>query len=350
MARTVFILGAGASKDAGAPLMDEFLSLAQKINLGAQDDNYRQKVFDGIEDLRVIQAKSKIDLDNIENVFGAFEMARILKRLGERDAEQVDRLVHSLKKLIVNTLELSIRCPLSGDIYRPPRTYDRFGEMLFQLRNDLTNLQVSVITLNYDVALEYALSFYGVEYDYVFGNSIPANSISLMKLHGSINWRQCGRCSQIFSTPIMYKPNTFFTERRKGDYCLIRPSKHFAQQVHCNEPIELDAMIIPPTWNKTQYNSSIGQVWVNAAKCMSEADNIFIVGYSLPPSDEFFKYLFALGTMTRTFLDCIWVFNPDESVKHKYDNLIADGIRKKYKYFSKTFLEAIPIIQSKLMQ
>ena len=70
MAKTVFILGAGASADAGAPLMATFLDRAREEwrDEGTQDAPAFAAVFDGISHLRLVHSKSKMDFTNIESV------------------------------------------------------------------------------------------------------------------------------------------------------------------------------------------------------------------------------------------------------------------------------------------
>ena len=58
-------------------------------------------------------------------------------------------------------------------------------------------------------------------------------------------------------------------------------------------------MIVPPTWNKTEYHSNLSHVWHEAAVELGSARNIYVFGYSLPETDSFFRYLFALGTYWR---------------------------------------------------
>jgi len=59
---------------------------------------------------------------------------------------------------------------------------------------------------------------------------------------------------------------------------------------NCCGPINGSPVIVPPTWNKTQNAPSIATVWREAANQLSDAENIFVSGYSLPQTDEFFKH------------------------------------------------------------
>lgn len=68
MAESVFILGAGASKKAGAPLMDEFMKVAHDVWKKQVNDpgvkTFRE-VFDARNKLKSLYSKSFIDLGNI---------------------------------------------------------------------------------------------------------------------------------------------------------------------------------------------------------------------------------------------------------------------------------------------
>ena len=76
MSRYVFILGAGASRNSGAPLMADFLEKARPL-FRNPDGTYRQPfdmVARAIAALQVVHSKADVDLHNLESVFGVFEM------------------------------------------------------------------------------------------------------------------------------------------------------------------------------------------------------------------------------------------------------------------------------------
>ena len=109
MPKTVFILGAGASKEDGAPVMDEFLDTAHKLKDVKETKDDFDRVFNAINTLRNTHYKSYVDVDNIEEVFGAFEMARLIGRLGSYNLEEIAKIQTSIKKVIVKTLENSVK-------------------------------------------------------------------------------------------------------------------------------------------------------------------------------------------------------------------------------------------------
>jgi hypothetical protein len=102
-------------------------------------------------------------------------------------------------------------------------------------------------------------------------------------------------------------------------------------------------MIGPPVWNKTHYHQALATVWRRAAQDLSEAQNIFVIGYSLPESDQFFRYLYALGTVGSTRLRRVWVFDPDASglVASRYEALLGGMAKDRFSLEPKTFREAI---------
>jgi hypothetical protein len=109
-------------------------------------------------------------------------------------------------------------------------------------------------------------------------------------------------------------------------------------------------MIVPPVWNKTHYHHSLAAVWRNAAQHLSEAQNIFVIGYSLPDSDQFFRYLYALGTVGSTRLRRFGVFDPDLTgqVYNHYNTLLSGMAKDRFRFEPQTFREAIFHIQREL--
>ena len=97
--------------------MSDFLDRAHDLmrlnapELGERSSDFRD-VFAAIGDLQGVHAKSYLDLNNIEIVFGAIEMGMLLGKLGDRNLEQIKRLRDSLVTLIYRTLELRQCCLL----------------------------------------------------------------------------------------------------------------------------------------------------------------------------------------------------------------------------------------------
>jgi hypothetical protein len=79
MPKSIFLLGAGASKAAGAPLMDEFLSTARNLRRLALPSEFHSAfdtVFQAMTALQAVHSKSTLDFNNVESLFSAFEVAK----------------------------------------------------------------------------------------------------------------------------------------------------------------------------------------------------------------------------------------------------------------------------------
>jgi hypothetical protein len=54
-------------------------------------------------------------------------------------------------------------------------------------------------------------------------------------------------------------------------------------------------LLIPPSWDKSGYAEIIAPVWKRAVEELKTATRICIVGYSIPETDAFFKYLITMA-------------------------------------------------------
>jgi hypothetical protein len=158
MSDVVFILGAGASKQAGAPLMADFLDasrdLLAKRQTGTAEESFFN-VFKAIGGLQSVHSKSGLDIGNVESVFGAFEMGKILKKLPGYDSTETDRLIHDMKVVISKTVEGTLRFPITGSgltdrRFTLPEPYDAFGHLVDHLRKTAdVPRSVAVITFKF---------------------------------------------------------------------------------------------------------------------------------------------------------------------------------------------------------
>ncbi len=340
MAENVFILGAGASFDAGAPLMSNFLDRAEDLFL---QDAYRdkqgqiKKVFDAIALLQGVYSKSKLDLINIEALFGVIEMSRIIKKLGEYESEQIDEIRQALILLIVLTLEQSIKYPLKQGQIEPTSSYRSFVSEI----NQHTQFEnTAIITFNYDIALDLAIADGGHTVNYNLTQK--GSGVDLLKLHGSTNWMKEENSHEIFALDPNHVRGRFFNsiqDSTKVELCNSLP--RLLAKENIGKSFEGLPVIVPPTWNKTEYHGTITTVWEAAARHLGEARNIYVMGYSLPESDSFFRYLYALGTLSNTRIRRFWVFDPDNSgaLKDRYGNLLGEGIKSRFRYIEQEFAQ-----------
>lgn len=353
MSEIVFILGAGASKEAGAPVVANFLDTAEELlkagNLGEYTEDF-ERVFDARSKLQVVQSKAELDLDNIESIFATFEIGRLVKRLPNIETNNINPLLASIRRLIVKTLEQTVTYPVNGKRIWPTHSYHEFAGLI----KDLVTRRhtCSVITFNYDYALDYALNFNAIPLDYCLAEAKKEGAIPLMKLHGSLNWAKCSKCGEI----IPWNMQDYVAKTNAGLLAAtstqpihfgIGAQLHKSGIKHCETQVEPEPVIVPPTWNKTEYHHALSGVWSHAALELSNATSIFVSGYSLSPTDLFFRYLFALGSVGQTLIKRFWVFDTDttDEVNNRFRQLIGPGAKGRYKYITSPFNKMFPLVR-----
>lgn len=358
MSNVVFILGAGASKQAGAPLMGNFLDVAKDLLQSQRIEVDKriqfENVFKAIGGLQSVHSKAQLDLNNIESIFTAFELGKVIQNVPGIKSIDIPKVIASLKELIVQTLEVTMQFPIKRDGYvRAPSQYENFAELINELRSKVVPKQtVSVLTFNYDVGVDLALFQAGLGPNYNLGSAKnDHNTVDLLKLHGSLNWAVEEASEEIH--PLHFQE--YFTKyeqrvRGGGSNSKIpiasQLKEFFASRASQKIPVKDLPVIVPPSWNKADYHATLSNVWAKAALHLAEADSIFIIGYSLPETDSFFRHLFALGSVGESALRRMVVFNPDltGSVDQRFRSMLGPGSIARYQYVAKTFEDSIPHI------
>jgi hypothetical protein len=306
MSSYVFILGAGASAHVGAPLMNNFLDTARGIyeraqSLSQESRSSFRRVFAAMSRLQVVHSKADLDLVNLESVFGAFE----------------------IKITLEQTMMVDTHSPVL------PYGYGRLAGLLASRKE--SQMQDSVITFNYDTALDYCLVEKFPRVDYGLGEGENEGGFPLLKLHGSLNWASCKVCKRTVSRPVELK------ERGVGHNTTRRFFLADPDPGECCNQRRLYPAIVPPSWDKAEYRASVGSVWKRAASVLAAARNVVIIGYSLPESDSFFRYLFALGTVGPELLERLWLINPSEEVCDRFERLVGPGAQRRFRWYNQRF-------------
>jgi len=300
-------------------------------------------VFDARKVLQSVHSKSALDLNNVETVFSAFEMARVLGSLGNYRGDRVDALADAIRTVILRTVEETLVLERRDERVFPTREYEHLAKLIKQLREKAEPRQsVSVITFNYDMGLDYALHrtcqgpCYGLE------TSTPRGHVPLLKLHGSVNWSYCTHCKQIEPWTLDW----YLSQDKYGfDYvdprrAVLRIGSSLGVCRFC-EKDTVHALIVPPTWSKIEYYTILRNVWARAAQELSSAEYIFVIGYSLPETDEFFRYLYGLGTVAGPPLKAFRVFDIEPKVEGRYRAIVGQGARGCFDFEACAFGRAV---------
>jgi hypothetical protein len=354
MPTSIFLLGAGASKAAGAPLMAEFLNVARNLRRSGLPTEFHaafDRVFQAMAALQAVHSKATLDFNNVESLFSAFEVAKTVNKLPGYPPEDIDAVIDALRTLIVVTLERTISFPYSDYTLHTPRPYGEFVDLLQRLRQEVQpSHKVTLLTFNYDICIDFALYKQGLDVHYgLDGTSGDGASIPLLKLHGSLNWTENFDSKAI----VPWKLEEYLTSRSVSP--VSRPRNLFVpigSQLGDFKPKDIAVtgvpVIVAPTFNKGDSHRTLSKVWKVAADELGKAENIFILGYSFPETDKFFEYLYGLGTVGPTLLERIWLFNPDSSgrVRERFETLIGAGARQSFRHFQETFEEAIETLST----
>lgn len=115
-------------------------------------------------------------------------------------------------------------------------------------------------------------------------------NVKLLKLHGSLNWLQCPRCSRLYARFSRKESMHYYEHPSSCRHC----DKNFPEESGNHT---LVPNLIMPTYLKDLSNPQYRIIWQNAGIEISEAERIVFIGYSLPYAD--FEMRQLLSRMTR---------------------------------------------------
>jgi hypothetical protein len=306
----LYILGAGFSKDAGLPLVSDFLRRMRDTHpwLLQEGRKVEAKAVESVLEFRLRAASAAywvtLDLENIEELFSLASISdeALSKDIRLAIAATIDYSAQTHptleKEVYVENLPFGEKVPwLRGDpatdktfkifpyTYYVARLLGLFGPPTDERKN-------TFITFNYDTILENALGSLRVPFSYGINpgewdadpsvadsDHTQSHSVDVLKLHGSVDWA---------------RPSDRLTRYKKHQN--IRETN-------------LVPELIPPTWKKV-FPSPLNQVWERAVYQLKRATRVIIIGFSMPPIDMHFKYLMAAGLQQNVSLRQILFVNP----------------------------------------
>jgi hypothetical protein len=277
----VFFLGAGFSAPFGLPVMSNFIDKARDLYF-SDPDNYKSvgKTLELITKYSSVKNYLNINLHNIEDLLSIAYMESaitkesssmelvtdFIKVVIENYTGQVTNESRDFAELVAN---VSLKKTGSSASYRV-QGRDHYAFLCDGKRFENTGF--GIVSLNYDLVIEKALAdiastagkFYEItnrpneiaKY-FAASNVRSETGVPMAKLHGS-----------------------------------------------------LDKTIIPPTWNK-DVNEEIYNDWILASELLKNATHIIFLGYSLPSTDNYIKYLLANSLSDNQRLKRISVITKD---------------------------------------
>jgi len=331
MSDNVIILGAGASADAGIPLMGEFMDVMWTIaRYGQRNQGKASK-----QDLAVIEEALKVrkELDSYHGraAFDVWNIEDILSILSFSSRKRLEWMT----KAIARVIELTCNVKHDGKLNVHPETITMYMNFWRALINWAQARNVSVppiLTFNYDLVLERSLlhalvgKYYRTTNDFkhdgieVAYSSSVCENVRLKSITG--HWRNPdytqvpGLMVEEFGATTNFESlklfkfellklhgSVNFPRPRRG-----RPTEGTNSQRLIN-PLD-DPLILPPVFNKA--TDSVGKdVWGRALQILRGCKNLIICGYSLPTTDIYMQYFLKAALGPNQDLNRIYVFDPD---------------------------------------
>ena len=303
--KVVYILGAGFSAQFGLPVMSNFLEKSKDMyalkgspNLKGINVDFFNDVYLEIDKLRRCKDFYASDMTNIEEILSLFEMGQML---GVESKQQIDFQnfiaevikYHTPPKFGESGIDITLLQKFIKNLFRV-ESISRYGTTHYNSELPF----YSILTFNYDMLLENALS------NYMQVNS-ERYSAQFIEEKNSSN----GKLPYIKLHGVVSHPQT----------------------------------IVTPTWKKAFGNNEASN-WKNAGDILSEANHIRIIGYSLPITDSYLKYFLKWGAAQAQNLKSIDVICLDDE-QHSVENRYRDFIHHKLHFYNKSTLDYLSAVQ-----
>lgn len=290
--KTIYLLGAGASKDAGAPLANEILPIIKNYSeeYGEEGYSHTSKFLNEIKMkfINPFQEEIMNGLFNIEDALSLTYNRTLFEILMNLNYQR-----HSLA--LRNRLKWAIFYIIRKATWNNPnwKLYNKFVDEKIN-KNDV------ILSVNYDLVIEDALKRVYGSYNCGFPKEEATSPITLfdfsqqrkeifegillLKLHGSLNWLKCNKCKKI----ILY-PEKVVDEQLKSR--LIMTKRFNCEKCRAN----LSPVIVPPQSEKSEYINNIQQIWTRAFNEIQTAKKLIIIGYSMRETDFDLRTLIKLA-------------------------------------------------------
>jgi len=321
MNKTVYVLGAGFSRDAGCPTTPEFISKKMisclKKTLNKQE---KQKLasLQSYWNYRITEGYCE---SNIESIFNHVSAARYLFMESMTELEtnyDAQNIYDDLQWFILKTLKESTKKKI-------PKPYHKFVKEILQPQD-------VIISFNYDLVLEKAFSESKIPFDY--GISKPQKDDRLiLKLHGSANWVYCKNCTHSYPT---------------NNYSGLDALQGKIKCHNCKKK-KLEPILIPPTLYKDYQDQERGGMiqglWAKANEELYTANKVVFIGFSMAQTDAYAQELFKISSNMNPELETYFVVNSSVSSKlrNNYRNAL---VNRQIKFVNKTALDFIKQIKT----
>ncbi len=321
-ARLTFLLGAGASKPTPSDiptvkeLLPDLLTRARRL-----DRPDLQKLADFCENSRI---------DNIEDLMTATQLSEFCSRnpsvlklvdfLIYRRSPEPEESIYRRPRGTTATADLSAVAFLQDTLQMlfgllssrmlPAQPNAGHSAIAKYVRNKPDS---AIVTTNYDCCMDLALQANEAGFSYLVEfahrkaeQDHAANAVSLIKLHGSLNWFYCGTCQQVHLIDIAKTVDEYM--RDENCYSVIAVCKDCGGQRR--------GLLVPPLAMKFDAAPPLTPLIEKAQDSFNKADIIVVVGFSFADADMYISRMLTKSLQRNQNVRVV-VFDPDFNVVNK---------------------------------
>lgn len=212
-----------------------------------------------------------------------------------------------LNELLVRTLDYALigdECNKHKKIVKKMQE----GDLILNYNYDLL-FDMQLYKSNKFTDEGYKMNFYRVQEDRTWYKLDEKTSpVTMLKLHGSINWTRCDICGSLLRLNqkktkglIGYEPFVCPKCQSKDDY--------------------ISRMIVPPLLIKDYSDKDIAYLWLKADSMLNDYDQIITIGYSFSKSDYATTSLFRRYISNRKKVPNIILVSPSNKLKRQLCDL-----------------------------
>jgi hypothetical protein len=336
----LFVLGAGASAPDGVPLQRDILP---HIRRSDDPSLARTRIGRGLRsflDRWFGPSNSDRTEPSLEEVFAFLDT--LIRHREDLSKDYPLAALEEVREWLVKCIHYAVYAHRAST----PETYRAFWRAVARAQ-----ATVSVLSLNYDTALEEAfdplypatalldLCMPLINYDDPEGMD-PFNwwidprgaradfaesavAVKLVKLHGSLSWQYCRACREVMFTPWnrAIDLDTGHFLRVEGASCFEPEERVYMHTCpYCGCAFE--TLILPPAHQKDMSHPIVSQLSRVASREVRRATRIVFVGYSFPEADVHLRVLFARSMRSQEIV----VVNPKITAESlaRYRSLTAN--------------------------
>ena len=307
-AKRVFILGAGASKACGLPLTNELLPNILP-SLGTKST--RERALNFIKYLYPYFEPAWGNYPNVEELLSLMdvyvEFSGKVKSSHKFEPDEVEELKGELLAAISASLsECTAKVRIQSTQFFRLAKITRPGDV--------------VISFNWDLLFESALTELERDWEY----ELKGDKLALLKPHGSVDWfdSETTKIKLSLTSPVIDKIGK------------LRVFQHFRMP---RLRSQVTPVIVPPLIRKKWKYKEFDRIWRCAWRALRTAEEIYIIGFSLPPEDLHVRFVIRsavrINEETRAAPLRVTVVNPDKTVYLRFDRLMKTRVN----YFESGF-------------